>query len=302
MKTKRIIGIAVMMVLLGGVMAFAGAVTGGSSELQWNGNRRRFERFDRGQVIAIDQTLPAFSSIQADGGNFDLTVIKGNAFGISGNTSEAVVIDVVGDTLVITSNEMGANDIGFGVGRRHGNITRINFGLFGHMGIGSSERETLTVTVPTPEVLLNLNLGTNRLNIHDLTLLSGSTLRTSTGNMNLKADLRGTTTVQSSTGNITIEGNIDGTSSITGSTGNIQLDGAVAGTLNLRTSTGNIRANIDGARSDFAYDLHTNTGRLTIDGERHQNERGSGGSVQKDNGTNRIEVRNSTGNIALSFN
>lgn len=77
--------------------------------------------------------------------------------------------------------------------------------------------------------------------------------------------------------------------------GSLYLSGALSGTLDLSDSMGDISVFIDRPASRFSYDIETDMGDITVDGESYRDR------AEKSGGSDTIKIRNDMGDVELYF-
>ena len=202
---KKILRIALVLVLVGGILAAIGWALGGHTGLYWE--RGGLRTGPAAVRYEISENLDPFSTIDLTLGVGNVTLRQGESFRITGQHYGPIEYAVVdGHLLVYTP--------------RHNTISFLRF-----RG-GDSH---ITITVPSGTALqdVQLTLGVGNLRLERLEL-QGASLTSGVGNVYAQGLFTGNISADSGTGNVTLQllsAREDVSYSITAGVGNITLNG-----------------------------------------------------------------------------
>lgn len=276
-KTRIALIICLILAVLGAGLVGAGLALGGQPNFRLDWKNRTLVGGDA-ELQSGEVAPKAFTALEIDVATADIEVRVGDTFAVEYALTEEPEITQEGGVFRLTEpSHSGINIVGFS-------------------GLGTGKGQYVRVTVPADAQLDSVKLdgATGDMTVSQLKCKT-LTVDLSTGDANLIAVSADKLTAEASTGSIILTDCSVKDAELDVSTGDIEArDLTVTGSLNADASTGDVELDILGRAADFAMELSSGTGSVSVDGRDYHHDYASSGSIP-------LKVEASTGDVDVTF-
>ena len=264
-------------------------------------------------MVSDSFALDAFESVDVDCTLGKVEIVEGDTFFVEYELygDEVPSISVEDKTLKIKSKS--GTEIFSGVGI---NNNRVYVNITGFFNIVGDKKGGIKITVPKDTKMKNVSVKTDCgiIKLEDVTCtdailkndvgniiisntaLSKANITSDTGNVKLIGLEASQVKVEDDTGNLNVEDSTIEELKVSLNTGNAKLRNDLLKNVNIKCDTGNVTGAIKGNATEYNMELKTNTGNITINGEKVKKSYFVSDSAEKD-----IVITTDTGNVKLTF-
>lgn len=316
-KTKTLVIISSILVIIGIAIAGTGVALGGTTNLSSYFKDNTLFSAGSDNIVTGSVPIGSFTTLKVDTSVTDIRINRGDEYSLTYHVTEDYIPEVQesGDSLIVKSKKSGIFSFNFGLGSLDEQYIEITVPFGDDFYNLEIEGSTGDISVAGVNSKCNIDVSTGNISLSGCELASASRLEVSTGNITLTNCTAGTLhtngstgdhlysnceieelDIKTSTGDVTFLGSTIKKVSVDGSTSDIKSTGTAFTNIDISVSSGDVNLSLPGAENEYDYDISLSSGDLEVDGGSYHK------SYRRDKGNSKsVKISGSSSDVFISF-